>query len=903
VKNSRSLAVTSIACGAALCAASQPALAACDSSVAGVLTCTGTFDSTLNPVIGTAAGAGLHTLNISDLTADIAKAADGYIVRASSLNTNFTANIDLSGRTLENTASAGASVSHLMYFANASANSISVTAANGSLVATGGSPSVTGIVAWSMPGAGSGGDVSVWQQEDLSMISRPSVGGATNLTGAHGIFAITRLAGAIDIRSDGDISADSFGIWARLQGADGAEYTPGGPALGSGGGITINSTGHIESRLGGINAASEVNADILVRQSGTVVSEQRSGIQVMSVGGDIDVEIAGSVTSASQATSTATGDANWIAGLRLGATRDDAGGTPQLFGGGGNNTITITSSGSIQSAGGIGEYAIIAMDGNDAVLNSGHITGSVDLDMVCPRLDPACTPLPGKPANVNAFSNLQDGVFEMGPVVNVGAGMAFNNAGTLQPGGTGEIGTVALTGDFEQTATGRLVIDVDAVSGNADRIDISGSAVLAGTIDFNLLSATGAIGQATIITATDGVINAGITAPVDTLTTSYTLDFTSANEFVLAYEIDLAATTALEGLNANQAAVARHLNEVLVAGGSGPLFGGLSGLTSVADYAAALNQISPEHYTNLQASSLLATQNFSRTLVDCRTSDGGRALSHAGDCLWADISRSFNDRDATFENAGFDETSTRISAGTQLTVGDGVRLTMAGRYEDLTQNGISALSEGDRGHAGIGLSTAFGGLQMTGAVLGSYGRFDTTRQFGFGSFSGTATSNPDFGTVAGLLSASYPLSMGQWHISPRFDVTVTHLEAQRVVEGGGNGAALRLGRAEDTYVSLAPMIEVGGQWAAWSDAVVRPFFRVGVVWNTNDDFAVQAQLNDAVGVDGFDTVTGIDAVMADVSAGVDLAGANGTTVRLSYDGTFGETVASQSFGTKIGLSF
>ncbi len=65
---------------------------------------------------------------------------------------------------------------------------------------------------------------------------------------------------------------------------------------------------------------------------------------------------------------------------------------------------------------------------------------------------------------------------------------SFTNSGTVRVGGAGEIRGMALTGDFIQEADGVLEIDVKGVNGEIDHLHIDGDAMIAGQIDFNVLS-------------------------------------------------------------------------------------------------------------------------------------------------------------------------------------------------------------------------------------------------------------------------------------------------------------------------------------------------------------------------------------------------------------------------------
>jgi hypothetical protein len=55
----------------------------------------------------------------------------------------------------------------------------------------------------------------------------------------------------------------------------------------------------------------------------------------------------------------------------------------------------------------------------------------------------------------------------------------LTNRGNLSPGGKGVVQTTALTGNLVQTSSGKISVDVDRTAGQADRINVSGTAQLA----------------------------------------------------------------------------------------------------------------------------------------------------------------------------------------------------------------------------------------------------------------------------------------------------------------------------------------------------------------------------------------------------------------------------------------
>ena len=99
----------------------------------------------------------------------------------------------------------------------------------------------------------------------------------------------------------------------------------------------------------------------------------------------------------------------------------------------------------------------------------------------------------------NAFNNMAGAVFNAGSTVDLGAGNTLTNAGTLSPGGAGVIQATALTGNLVQTATGRLLTDINLAGGTSDRVNISGTASLAGAVQ--LVSPVLGAFQQTILSA------------------------------------------------------------------------------------------------------------------------------------------------------------------------------------------------------------------------------------------------------------------------------------------------------------------------------------------------------------------------------------------------------------------
>lgn len=107
--------------------------------------------------------------------------------------------------------------------------------------------------------------------------------------------------------------------------------------------------------------------------------------------------------------------------------------------------------------------------GNDNVVNSGFVLGSVDLD-----------------GGVTTLDNKPTGVFSSGAIVDLGPLGLLTNEGLLLPGGPGNIFTTNVTGSFLQTNTSVYGLDLQFLDQTSDRINVTGAANAAGTGAINV---------------------------------------------------------------------------------------------------------------------------------------------------------------------------------------------------------------------------------------------------------------------------------------------------------------------------------------------------------------------------------------------------------------------------------
>jgi len=443
-----------------------------------------------------------------------------------------------------------------------------------------------------------------------------SIGNITTAgNGAFGIEALNGGAGAVTVTSTGNITTAGNGAYGiEASGNAGAVTvtstgnitTAGADAAGisafSFGAVTVTSTGNITTagyRAFGIQAVGFGGSAVTVTSTGNI-STAGSGARGISAydrtTGAVTVTSAGNITAAGSAAFgifAVSGSGPIAVTIKSGTVSGGSGsGVGVDLVGGTNNTLT--NMGTVTALSGL---AIVGDTGNNAVNNFGTVIGNVILG-----------------SGTNAFNNMAGGFFNSGSTVNLGAGNTLTNAGTLSPGGAGVIQTTALTGNLVQSATGRLVTDINIAGATSDRVNVSGTANLAGLVQVQVQNATLGPWQQTVLSAAGGTTNNGLS-----LLASPALHA----QLVFPNATDVAVKSAginflTLGLNNNQTSLANAFNGAAQTSGlGGPVFNFLlNGVTSLPGYNIALNQLSGEAATGTQQTTFDAMNMFMEVMTD-----------------------------------------------------------------------------------------------------------------------------------------------------------------------------------------------------------------------------------------------------------------------------------------------
>jgi uncharacterized protein with beta-barrel porin domain len=437
---------------------------------------------------------------------------------------------------------------------------------------------------------------------------------ATTGDNAYGIRAITSGAGAITVTSTGNVSTQgnlAFAIYANGAGGGAVTVTSTGNLAtagadsnaisvsnGGAGGVTVTSIGNLSTTgvaANGIFAGSLGTGAVSVTSIGNITAAGNNSYGVFAASlGAVTVTSTGNVTAAGTnsfgLTGSSTGGPIAIT-IASGTVSGGSGiGAGVSFLGG--TTNTLTNMGTVTALSG---NAIAGTTGNDTVNNSGTVTGNVRLG-----------------SGANAFNNMAAGVFNSGAVVNLGAGNVLTSAGTLSPGGAGVIQTTALTGNLVQTETGRLLTDINIGGNTSDRVNVSGTANLAGAVQVQVQNAILGPWQETVLTAANGTTNSGLALLASPALHAQLL-FPDADDVVVA---STGINFLTSGLNKNQTAVGNALNGAAqTAGFGGPIFSLLLNAPA-SSYGPALTQLSGETATSSQQTTFDAMNLFMGVMTD-----------------------------------------------------------------------------------------------------------------------------------------------------------------------------------------------------------------------------------------------------------------------------------------------
>jgi hypothetical protein len=573
------------------------------------------------------------------------------------------------------------------------------------------------------------------------------------------------------------------------------------------------------------------------------------------------------------------------------------------------NANTVINHGLVTTLGGVNAgYAILANGsgsnvylptfnvqngGNNTIENYGTVTGSFDLG-----------------GGNNTFINEVGATLNTGRYAYVGslapASNFLLNNGTLYVGGSGNVFTTTLLGNWKQNASGTYGVDLDLyqtdsagntiVGKTADRINVTGSgtsggnANLSGTVSVNIMDpgdARPGSYSVTIVHADTGVTTSGLTlmAPPSAVA-SYQLTYPDSKSVDLSYVINFDPA----GLNMNQSALGAYINNIQLTTSRAtpstamtPLVAALFDLPSLSQYAGALNQLIPQVLAGNSIATEFSSLQFSDALMSCHVAGGDYKFIAENTCLWFRAAMRNFTQDNTTQLSGANETDEGLSLGGQEEVSPGWWAGLAASY-DAGNSAFAndAKAKETRYQAGASLKAQLGQAMLGLSVSGGTGRYDTIRQIAFTGFNGEAWGKENISFIATHARVSYAFDMGDFYLTPKFDLGMTRLMILPYTETGGSLAALAVPGQNHTFVTMQPAMEFGWQFTSGDGTVVRPFGSVGLLASVAGGASdISAALTNAPVAAGTFKVGGrMTGPMLDNTIGLEIFKPNGANVQL-----------------------
>ncbi len=644
-------------------------------------------------------------------------------------------------------------------------------------------------------------------------------------------------------------------------------------------GVTVETSGNLSGKTGGIFASSTGNADaatVNVSHEGDITTVEGSGIYGYASGQEVLITQDGNITGGSHgisATSESERVAVTLAAGTISGASQSAVSLRSITGSALDNYGTID--------GGAGLAVQTFGYGATTISNYGTLIGDIEID-----------------DGYSTVVNYADGLYELGSLAFLGGGM-LSNYGTISPGGDGAISTASITGDFVQGADGTMLIDVDATT--SDLIDVSGTASLAGTVALNFLDVTDASLSRTILTSS-GLTAADLDLLSSIAVFNSTFDYVDGTDVVVNVDLEFAP----QGLDENSSNIAAALNSAFKSsdggGELGPVLAGLANLRTIEEYEAALEQLSPEIQGENAGSMQSATTTFADRLLSCRVLNGAYAFNAEGECAWFSVAATQLDRDATDTRLAYTQNSATYSFGTQQALDADWRLGVGFAYTQAEgENSAGATSSRGQVQTGAILKYDHEATVLAASLTAGLAGTQTVRMMDFGGYQDEVSGYSPSAFLAGRLHASYTHDMGGIYIKPVAELNVMQIEEAAYTETGGS-AALSVEGSSQTIASLDPALEVGGEIALGEEVAMRPYLRAGVSRVFGGDQTTTASFVEGDGTT-FTVANDSDELFAKIGAGADVLGWGEMTLRLYYEGSFSSTSTQHGAGLKFGSNF
>ena len=463
------------------------------------------------------------------------------------------------------------------------------------------------------------------------------------------------------------------------------------------------------------------------------------------------------------------------------------------------------------------------------------------------------------------------------------------------------INTVELDGHFEQTADGHLVFDVAYGPYASDRVNVTGSAAVAGTGDITLTWLEND-DPVTLFATGEGGIDNGLTIR-DTMAIDYSIAADAAGVHLLI-ETDFG----LPSLNRNGRALGGHMDSAVQAGGSagiGRLLTLLGNMQSdqLDVYEAIFAELNPEPHMAVMHGQLTAANNFADDLFNC-----GSPVSNGDDeCVWSRLEMTGNNRDATVENLHTEAQSMRFTGGFERRVGDDWSVAAGVSYETTDPvriDGHRARTESQGFSVGLGVErNPATGPYYGAAVSGGWSWHETERAVTvFTSGVGTSTPETGYARLGGHVGESF--RHGSFFARPQVSASLTALYHDGLIEEGLDGLGIEVRADKELIGAINPQLTVGHIFRETEDMVGVVSLTGGLRLSTQDRLELPMRfLGSNPLADPAMIGTSLDQLVYQIGADIEIAGNERVGLSIGYDAEFGAETEHQRAGIDFRVRF
>ncbi|HVY86554.1 MAG TPA: hypothetical protein VG943_15580 [Caulobacterales bacterium] len=554
-----------------------------------------------------------------------------------------------------------------------------------------------------------------------------------------------------------------------------------------------------------------------------------------------------------------------------------AAGVGVFVSGGAHNEIT-NNGGDIWSLSGV---AIAATDGDDIVINRGRIAGNVGLG-----------------GGANVFNNEATGLFETGAAVYIG--VTLNNAGIVSPFGANHVGETVIAGDYAQSASGQLLVDLN-FSAPSDRLTVQGDATLGGRVTPLIGHVSGVhVGDYVTVLSANAIVDDGISIDrADTLVIDYAQRISGG-----AFQIGVAGVNFTpNGLNATERELAAYFQNIWAHGGSpalDPVMDWMAGQTSIAPYAALMDELHPHSAVSAGPNALLSHAATLNDMLSCPGAFDSDDM-HEQSCVWVRSSEVQATQSASLAGPRNTNHGHRYQGGAQYVRDGWVGGVSFGVEEASFRVDGEAHGQTETYNLGAVLKRELGAWQIAGAIDYARGDVDRSRITGFPTPVEASSSN-DVSAWSGRLRVAYVAQSGGWYVRPYADLDVYRLHTAAFSESGAGALDLQVVDSDQTLGAASMSVEAGVRYRS-GGAVLHPYAQIGETFLSGDHLDLNARFEGAPsGSPTFTVSTPIPDVLVRAQFGFEAQFGFGS-IRLEYQAQSGDDYRDNTASAKLRVDF